>query len=187
MTALIYDKTDKGREEISTRKYQLPSRLRTLLVMVDGKQTVPDLLKKVAGLGLDAKSIQDLLDQGLIGPLAIPSPAEPLVPDIPVASPAQTIGTDAIPAELDDAKRFQLLYNFFNETIKSAIGLRGYALQLKVERATSLEDFRQLRQPYLEAVLKIKGREMARSLRDRLDQLLYAGEAPPPDTFLQAE
>lgn len=187
MTALIYDKTDKGREEIATRKYQLPSRLRTLLVMVDGKQTVPDLLKKVGGLGLDAQSIQELLDQELIGALVLTAPAEPSETGIQLASPEQAIDADAIPVEFDEARRFQLLYNFFNETIKSAIGLRGYALQLKVERAANLEDFKQLRQPYLEAVLKIKGREMARSLRDRLDQLLYAGELSPPDTFLKTE
>jgi hypothetical protein len=38
---------------------------------------------------------------------------------------------------------------------------------MKVERAGTLDDFKKLRQPYLEAVLKSKGREMARSLRDR--------------------
>jgi hypothetical protein len=41
-----------------------------------------------------------------------------------------------------------------------------------------------LRQPYLEAVLKTKGNEMARSLRNRLDQLLYLGESGPPDTLV---
>ncbi|AMP00909.1 hypothetical protein CAter10_3394 [Collimonas arenae] len=59
------------------------------------------------------------------------------------------------------------------------IGLRGYGLQLKVERASSVQDFRELRQAYLEAVLKSKGEEIARSLRGRLDQLLYLGERGP--------
>ena len=183
MTAIIYDKTDKGRDEITTRKYQLASRLRTLLVMVDGKQTVADLLKKVSGLGLGEQSIQDLLEQELIGPVAAAIQAEPA--EIPPATVAEQAGT-AQP-EMNESQRFQMLYNFFNETIKSAIGLRGYALQLKVERAANIDDFKQLRQAYLEAVLKSKGREMARSLRDRLDQLLYAGEHSPPDTFLATE
>jgi hypothetical protein len=66
------------------------------------------------------------------------------------------------------------------------MGLRGYALQIKVEKAVSIEDFRHLRRPYLEAVLKAKGSEMTRSLRARLDELLYYGEPVPPHTTMIA-
>ncbi len=45
-------------------------------------------------------------------------------------------------------------------------------LQLKVDKCVTIEDFRELRDAYLEAVLKAKGREMALSLSGRLDQLL---------------
>ena len=76
----------------------------------------------------------------------------------------------------DGETQYQALYNFFNETIRSAIGLRGYALQLKVERATTIADFRALRQAYLEGVLKAKGPELEHSLRNRLDQLLSLGD-----------
>ncbi|MBI3284761.1 MAG: hypothetical protein HYZ65_07920 [Burkholderiales bacterium] len=169
MTAPVYDKSDKGREEIATRKHQLASRLRTLLVMIDGKQSIPDLLKKVAGLGLDEQSIRELLAQGFIhivvtGQSAPPGATEP------------GYGALSASAAMDDATRFHALYSFFNETIKSALGLRGYVLQLKVEKAGSIDDFRDLRQAYLDAVLKAKGKEMARSLGERLDQLL-----PPPE------
>ena len=47
MSSTIYDKSDKGRAEIATRKYQLASRLRTLLVMVDGKQAVDEAKKGI--------------------------------------------------------------------------------------------------------------------------------------------
>ena len=63
---LIYEKTDKGREEIATRKYQLPSKLRTLLVMVDGEQTMDSLLQKVSPLGLNEKSLAQLVDQEFV-------------------------------------------------------------------------------------------------------------------------
>ena len=173
MSSTIYDKSDKGRAEIATRKYQLASRLRTLLVMVDGKQAVDDLLKKVAGLGLDGQSIQALLDQEFI---FVARPKE-----LAAGSEAETETREsALPAKpgadtMTDAQRFQATHVFFNETIKSAIGLRGFALQMKVERASTMEDFHALRAPYLEAVIKAKGNEMARSLRDRLDQLLHVG------------
>jgi hypothetical protein len=52
MSNPVFDKTEKGREEIATRKHHLAPRLRTLLVLIDGKQGKEELLKKVAGLGL---------------------------------------------------------------------------------------------------------------------------------------
>ncbi|MFZ6756337.1 hypothetical protein ACO0K9_03890 [Undibacterium sp. Ji50W] len=188
MTVIIYDKTEKGREEIATRKHQLASRLRTLLVMVDGKHTNDDIMRKVTGLGLTEQNMQELLEQDFIVAITVQSiPAAsnthassgtPATPAAPVTKPSEpaTAAAPSLPA-MTDAERFQALHNFFNETIKSAIGLRGYGLQLKVERASTIDDFRGLRQAYVEAVQKAKGPEMARSLRDRLDQLLNDGSA----------
>lgn len=180
----IFDKTDKGREEISTRKYQLASRLRTLLVLVDGKQTKDELLKKVTGLGLTAESLDELINNGFIQAIASPQPA--VTVDPAPAKAAEPQPESALPSQVlpEGQNQFQAIYQFYTETIKSTIGLRGYPLQLKVEKATSIEDFRELRKPYLEAVLKAKGNEMARSLRDRLDQLLYLGESGPPNTTI---
>lgn len=194
MTNLIYDKTDKGREEIATRKYHLSPRLRTLLVLIDGKHSVDDLLKKVAGIGLNDESVTELLNQGFIQFLpeqqtSSPKPASPSVQQPPLATPP------AEPLPLDSSilsegeSQYEAIYHFYTETIKSTIGLRGYALQLKVERAASIEDFRALRIPYLEAVMKTKGQEMARSLRNRLDQLLYLGnkDQAPSTTIIGAD
>lgn len=194
MTTSIFDKTDKGREEIATRKYQLASRLRTLLVLIDGKHTVDDLLKKIAGLGLDQQSIAELQRDGFIqdesrstiqqSPAAADHVDQATSAAATLTSDTST-ATDFLP---EGETQFEAVYHFYNETIKSTVGLRGYALQLKVERCSSIEDFRGLRQSYLEAVLKAKGNEMARSLRDRLDQLLYLGEAvPPPSTIMGGE
>jgi hypothetical protein len=80
MDACIYDKTDKGREEIATRKYQLAPRLRTLLVMIDGRHSPDSLLKDFAGLGLDQDCVSQLLDQGyicLVSGGAAPAPSAP--------------------------------------------------------------------------------------------------------------
>ena len=172
MTHRIFDKTDKGREEIATRKYQLPTRLRTLLVMVDGKQSDEELLKKVSGIGLTQESISELLDHGFIQ--LAPAPVE-----APVAQAASE--SLSLP---EGQSQFQAIYQFYTETIKSTIGLWGYTLQLKVEKAASIEDFRALRDPYLEAVLKAKGKEIARSVRTRLDQLLYMGDPIPNTTVI---
>jgi hypothetical protein len=189
MSMTIYDKTDKGREELSTRKYQLAPRSRSLLVLIDGKQTVSDLLKKIAGLGLNQQSIQDLFDQEFItisqsvglSTIAVPSflPTDETKDESAADSmPIQDATSKPILVVSDspeeNARRFQAISKFFNETIKSTLGFRGFTLQLKVERAANIQEFEDLRNIYIEAILKAKGKEVARGLRDRLDQLLYA-------------
>lgn len=181
MSAVIYDKTPKGREEIATRKFQLAPRMRSLLVMVDGKQNKSDLLKKIIGLGLNEQNIFDLLEQEFIvvvsNNVAVAGPTESEIHAVPADDIAQKSVSDAdsLSKEDDAARRFREVYNFFNETIKSNLGLRGFNLQLKVERAANIQDFFELRRPYIEAILNAKGKEMAISLRDRLDQLLNPG------------
>jgi hypothetical protein len=180
MNTSIYDKTAKGREEIATRKYQLAPRLRTLLVLVDGHRPEEELLRNVAGLGLTASAMAELLDGGFIvlstsyASLA-PVPEVPAEPEIASAAPAPTPAPQ-IPSAAH-IEQFRSLYDFYNKTIKSTIGLRGFTLQLKVEKASSVEDLRELRVPYLEAVQKAKGNFTAASLAEQLDQLLD-GPAP---------
>jgi len=230
MNTAVYDKTDKGREEIATRKYHVAPRLRTLLVMIDGRLPLDALLKNFAGLGVTQDSIDELLTQDYITLVsgstqaAAPAPAAPAHPrpaSTPAArmaarraagaaehEPAPAASTEAeqipvvsepvlrvvasIPAEAaaeeapvatpqDEAEQFRHLYDFYNQTIKSTIGLRGIMLQLKVEKCATVADFRELRLQYLEAVLKAKGSEMAHSMRGRLDQLL--GGKPERDDF----
>ena len=174
MIDLIFDKTDKGREEISTRKHHLAPRLRSLLVLVDGKHRTEDLLRKVAGLGLNEQALAELRENAFIEAVDTAPVAAATAPTEPVEAAAQPVrGGDSLAEEGES--QFQTLYNFFSETIRSTLGLRGYALQLKVERCSSIDDFRALRQSYLDAVLKAKGNEMMLSLRDRLDQLLDLG------------
>lgn len=165
MNTSIYDKTAKGKEEIATRKYQLATRLRTLLVQIDGRRTEEELLRNVAGLGLGASALAELVEHGYIvlatsyASLAEPAPAEPAPAEPPVPEPAQIA-------------QFQSIYDFYNKTIKNTIGLRGFTLQLKVEKASSVAELRELRQPYVEAVQKARGGETAAALARQLDQLL---------------
>jgi len=188
MLARIYDKTDKGREEIATRKHQLPNRLRPLLVLIDGKQAASELLKKVIPLGLDESNLRELIELELITPIAeAEEPASPAsdTSDTNETSHQQT--PQDIKTSDSDVRRFQDIYLFYNDTIKSTLGLRGFTLQLKVERANTLEDFQNLRNAFLEAVMKAKGRDFARELRNRLDTLLYEGETRNTDAFLREE
>jgi hypothetical protein len=185
--SVIYDKTNKGREEITTRGYHLASRLRSLLVIVDGKQTDAELLKKIAGLGLGEQHLQELLDQGFIAAIQIET--SPILTDTstPIESTEvlseqvsdasiDQIETSAPPIK-DPAEQFREVYSFFNDSIKSNIGFRGFNLQLKVERANNLQELEELRKPFLEAIFKAKGEETLRTLSTQLDKLLGSTSA----------
>lgn len=215
MSTRIYEKTDKGREEIATRKHQMPARLRSVLVMIDGRQPLSALLSHLARLGQDKSSIDELVEHAYIRSLPCPE-EDDIKPPPPVATPrippglrrhhklhgsasaaavklaeldlvsvdgvidvapepaAPVVSTPSVLVELsaDEAERFKAVHRFYNETIRGNLGLRGFALQLKVERADTLADLRALREPYLEAVKKIQGQETARALDARLLSLL---------------
>ena len=209
----IYDKTDKGREEIATRKYHIPAKLRSLLVMIDGHRSLEVLMKNFGPLGLSVDQVNELLkdefiylaNAGLPEPMAEADLAKAHGPSararmaarressarsqsheeaVHAAAGAQSVsasGPDTVAAAgMSDSERHIAVHEFYSQTIKSTLGLRCMILQLKVEKCAGIEDFRELRNVYLEAVLKAKGREMALSLSGRLDQLLGIEEKALP-------
>jgi hypothetical protein len=96
MNSYIYDKTDKGREEIATRKYQVPSKLRTLLVMIDGRRSMEVLSKNFAGIGQADDAIHALLSQEYItlvggGPAANEPNLAPAAPRPPASARARML------------------------------------------------------------------------------------------------
>lgn len=199
----IYDKSDKGRDEIATRKYHLPARLRSLLVMMDGHRPIEVLMKSFGPLGLTVEHVSELvreefivlMDDGVredeLDPANTHRPgmtararqlarremsarAHHQQVDGPHTQPLapESAAADATAEANADAERITAINAFYSQTIKSTLGLRGMMLQMKVDKCVNMDDYRQLRDPYLEAVLKAKGREMALSLSGRLDQLL---------------
>lgn len=194
MTTATLDKTEKGRDEISHRSHRLTPRLRTMLLLVDGKTSVEMLLKKVSGLGLGADSLQELVDQGFVvhhlqaesnepapKPPTSASTPNPVMPtDLAESASQHDRSPEAVAAPADAVAQIQAAHHFYNETIKEYIGLRGIGLQLKVERAATLDDYRALRTPFLQAVVKHKGMDVAHGLHLRLHPILFHGEKLPP-------
>jgi hypothetical protein len=115
-----------------------------------------------------ANTGEDAIDDAIASNFPVPD----LAPAAPPAAPS-------IVAAADPAEQFRQLYAFYNRSIKAAIGLRGVMLQLKVEKAEGVEQLRELRAPFLQAVLKAKGSSAALAMREELDALL--GGAPDVD------
>jgi hypothetical protein len=72
-----YRKTPKGEQEIATRASGLSARVRSVLIMVDGRVTGADLLKRATALGDGNALVGTLVDGGFIesasGPVGTPA------------------------------------------------------------------------------------------------------------------
>jgi hypothetical protein len=92
MKGSVYAKTDKGREEIATRKYRLPAKLRALLLLIDGQRSLDTLANSVGLPELTAANAASLLRDGYIALLAKAAPA-------PGRSPPPALATRPAPRE----------------------------------------------------------------------------------------
>jgi hypothetical protein len=62
----IYAKTEKGEEEMKSRKYKLPQAMRSLLIMIDGTMSVGAFLSQATALGNVSTMLAELEQQGFI-------------------------------------------------------------------------------------------------------------------------
>lgn len=80
MTATIYQKTDKGHEEIRTRSHRLDQKHRALLLMVNGEKTCDDILTQLQPLGMQQAEFDALERDGYIRPHVADTPPPPEAP-----------------------------------------------------------------------------------------------------------
>lgn len=128
----IYAKTPDGLNEIETRARKLSPRLRSALILVDGKRSQSDLAKLVQQAD---ETLQALLEQGLIeavattsskssrdpGPASVPGP-------VSVPGPASVPGGAAV-LDLATTRREAV------RAINDLLGPEAEMLALKIERA----------------------------------------------------
>lgn len=136
-----YAKTADGQNEIETRARRISPRLRSALILVDGKRSDEDLAKLVQACD---ETLQALLEAGLIEVVARSAtksppreaPPEPEAPAAPAPSPAEF-----------EARRREAV-----RAVNDLLGPQAEALALKLERAS---DANQLREALERAVAYI--------------------------------
>jgi hypothetical protein len=134
----VFAKTDQGREALTSRPAGLGPRLRSLLIMVDGKRSVGDLDKLLGSEGAAAPLLDQLVEQGWIEGGAAAAPASPPVltavveaePAAPASAPAPLV--EALP--FADARR--LVVRFINDQL----GPMGETLAIRVEGCKTAAD-----------------------------------------------
>lgn len=141
----VYAKTEAGRDEIQTRARKLPPALRSTLLVVDGRRTIAQLLGLASGLHAPPDALAQLAELGLIAPLAQMASA----------------GAPQLSPQSDSAERFLLLSGLMSEAVRQHLGLRGYFMQLKIERCADTDELSALLPELTAAIAKAKGAQSA--------------------------
>jgi len=140
----LYAKTEAGRNEIQLRSRHVATALRSMLLLVDGRRTIGELRGLGAGLHAPADALHQLVELGLI-------------------EPANRLASASVPLPSDVAVRYITLSGLLNEAVREHMGLRGFFMQLKIERCSTIEDLEALLSEITAAIGKAKGAEYASS------------------------
>jgi len=159
--ATIYRKTAKGHSEIETRSHRLPPRLRSALILVDGRRSDDDLRKLIPQQA--DESLQLLGEQGFIeiigitqaAPAAVRAPLPAAAPAAPVSRP-QALEQPSMPPRDFAQTRAQAVRLFTD-----MVGPMAEALALKMEKARSPDELRPLVQTAQRIIGNTRGGQAA--------------------------
>lgn len=150
-------KTNEGRDEIEHRTRKLPPMLRSILLIVDGERSARHLRELAVSLHGPADALEQLEGMGLIASSA--AVAASLAAQAPVRA-AASASAPAAAAASPPAQRYQALYSLMSEAVRDHLGLRGYFLQLKIERCSNTDE--------LAAVLPELSAALAKARKDEV-------------------
>ena len=142
----IYRKTAKGVTEIETRALRLPPRLRSTLILVDGKRNDEELSAMI--LSEPAATLASLLNDGFIEILnTLAEPAQrPAKPEPPEATP-----TAATP------RSFESLRREAGRELSRQLGPLADDVSIKIERAKSMPELQPLLVQGSQMLQRLKG------------------------------
>jgi hypothetical protein len=144
----IYRKTPKGAEAMANRQVGLAPKLRSLLIMVDGKRGYVELTALASVVGDCEQWLSQLADDGLIEPITGAALAAP-------ASAAAATPAPSIAATLPEARRFASRF------LTEMLGPSSEVLCMKIESAANLADFVVAVKRARDTVRDVKGAQAA--------------------------
>jgi hypothetical protein len=161
----VYRKTERGQHEIDTRELRIPPRLRTALILVDGKRDDAQLAGLIPG---DApQTLQALAEMGLIEAIAVTASrsARVAVTEGPESEP---------PATPRDRRAFEQRRRDAVRHLSDQIGPVGEAVAMKMEKA---QDWEQLL-PALQLAQQILGNTRGAAVAAEFGRVFI--DVPPP-------
>jgi len=151
-------KTDAGNRELSLRAHKLSPRVRSLLIVIHGTETVSELSHSFQAFGDVGASLNELAGLGLIAVREASTASAPVQ--------VQAANAPDIMPPAPQAKQF------LNETAVAVLGLRAFLFTLKLEHCYTVEELRAILPEYRRVVGKAKGVEFAAAMASRAEAIL---------------
>ena len=163
---VVFAKTPKGHEEITSRAGGLTPRVRRVLICVDGKRSVDELRGMLQSDDLQ-HTLGMLEEDGYIAVSSVISPQGTASTPAAALPPITAFGE--MPAT-PDPLRLQQARNFMSNTLKTFVGSLGTSSLLdRIEKADGHADLRGLYDEWYHAITTSRdGRREAEGLRTKL-------------------
>ena len=183
---LIFRKTAKGLAEINTREHRLAPRMRSTLILVDGRRDAADINALIAQQADEV--LQALAEQGFIEavgetvtpPAPAPAPASapaPALAPAPASMPLGFADRPALPslsappasaAPTLPAQTLEALRRLAARALTDSVGPAAETLAIRIERAKSVDELRPLFAQAVSLVQSMRGRSAAEAFSARL-------------------
>jgi hypothetical protein len=132
----IYLKSAKGAEAIATRQHGLTPKLRSLLILIDGKRSVAELTRLAGMLGDVEQLLSQLLEQGCIDTAAgVPLSSGQTQPSGAAGTLGAAAGGSTPAVSLPEAQRFAV------RRLTDILGPSAESLCLRIEAARTAQEF----------------------------------------------
>ncbi len=155
--SIVYRKTAKGVAEIETRAHRLPPRVRSALILVDGKRADDELMRMIQTD--PAETLTSLLTDGFIEVLATLAVRPPERKQAPASGPASTheVAGAAFDALRRDAVR----------QLNDHLGPAAETVAIKIERAKSMPELQPLLALGAQMLRDVRGAAVAEAFATR--------------------
>ena len=164
---IIFRKTAKGLAEIETRANRLQPRMRSTLILVDGKRDVEDLTLLVAQH--TDETLQALADQGFIEAVGetvgVAAPAAAYA-----VTPAGTV-TPAAPVAIKPAYDLAAVRRQVVRALTDELGSSAGSLATRIEKSRSADELKPLVSQAVQLVVAARGRTAADAFATRMPAL----------------
>ncbi len=176
----IFRKTAQGITEIETRKYRLVPRMRSLLILVDGKRDSADLAQLITQQA--EETLQALADQGFIeavgetlpvpvlattaddelGSVSRPAPlAQSLLRNLPLGGVPSPAPRNAPPPDLSTLRRSAI------RALTEQLGPSADSLAVRMERAKNMPELQPLLSQAAQLIRAARGGDAANRFSER--------------------
>jgi len=152
--ASVFQKTPLGEQELQDRTLKLDFKMRSILILIDGKKTSNQVIQTVKHLGLGLEAFQSLQDLGLVE--------------------ASKTSASAAPTERTPVERYMDGQRYMTGIARDALGIKGLFFKLKIERCSNVDELNALLNEFEQMISKKLGPDQAGMARKTAENIMAA-------------